>query len=71
MPVARLPIETIVVASRNDPWVSMERARFFAQSWGSELVDAGDVGHLNSGYGLGDWPEGWRLLEALIGRSRS
>jgi uncharacterized protein len=41
MPLCRLPFQTIVVASQNDPAVSFERARLFAQSWGGEFVNAG------------------------------
>jgi len=65
MPMGRLPFPSIVVASRDDPYVSMARAREYAAAWGSRLVDAGDVGHLNSESGLGEWPFGWALLAEL------
>jgi hypothetical protein len=34
--------------------------------WGSPLVDAGDLGHINADSGIGEWPEGVRLLASLI-----
>ena len=61
-----LPFPSIVVASRNDPYVTMARAREFARVWGSRFVDIGAVGHINGESGLGDWPEGKRLLRHLI-----
>ena len=61
----RLPFPSIVVASTNDAYVTLARARFFAEAWGSRLVNVGAQGHLNSDSNLRDWPEGWALLEEL------
>ena len=41
MPLQQLPFRTIVVASRNDPYLTLERAQYFASCWGAELEDAG------------------------------
>lgn len=65
VPLQRLPFRSIVVASTNDEYVTMARARAFAQAWGSLFVDAGPAGHVNSASGLGDWPAGRALLEQL------
>jgi predicted alpha/beta hydrolase family esterase len=62
----RLPFVSTVVASANDPYCSVERARHFANHWGAQLVEAGALGHLNAESGLGDWPQGQALLHALI-----
>jgi prephenate dehydrogenase len=61
-----LPFPSIVVASSNDPYLTVARAREFARGWGSRFVDIGAVGHVNGESGLGDWPEGKRLLRHLI-----
>ena len=53
-----LPFPSLVVASRNDPHCPFEAAGEMALNWGSTLVDAGDVGHLNTASGHGPWPEG-------------
>jgi uncharacterized protein len=45
--------------------VSAERAKDIARAWGSRFVDIGRAGHVNGDSGLGDWPEGKRLLRLL------
>lgn len=65
MPLVRLPFRTSLVASRNDPWMRFERARTFADAWGSRLIDAGDAGHINTAAGFGPWPHGEVLLADL------
>lgn len=65
MPASRLPFPTILVASRNDPWMSFGRAAACAAAWGSRLEDAGAAGHLNVAAGFGQWPEGETLLAEL------
>jgi uncharacterized protein len=65
MPRQALGFPTVVVASRNDPYVTLERARQFAEAWGSRLVDIGDAGHINSASGFGEWPQGLALLQEL------
>lgn len=66
MPLERLPFRSIVVASSGDPYVSIERAGFFAEAWGSTLVNVGDRGHINAASRLGAWPEGRALLNRLL-----
>jgi predicted alpha/beta hydrolase family esterase len=66
MPLICLPFPSILVASTDDPYLSMERARLFAESWGSRLVEVEGKGHLNSASGLGDWPEGRALLDEML-----
>lgn len=68
MPMQALPLQSTVVASGDDPWVDFERARAFADAWGSLLVHIGDKGHINAESGLGSWPEGRQQLEALVER---
>ena len=67
-PVPRrlLPFPSILVASNNDPFLTLGRARELAHAWGSRMVDIGAAGHINGDSGLADWPEGKRLLRHLI-----
>ena len=65
IPLQPLPFKSVLVASRNDPYCSFARASQFASAWGSALVDAGQVGHLNAESGLGAWPAGHELLLQL------
>lgn len=62
IPTERLSFKSIAVTSSNDIWVSEERARFFAEAWGSELINIGEAGHINVSAGYGEWPFGMELL---------
>ncbi len=70
-PVPRhsLPFQSVVVASDNDPYCRLERARAFAESWGSRVVVIPGAGHLNADSGLEDWPQGLKLFGALRRRA--
>lgn len=68
LPVPRqpLPFPSILAASRNDPLAKYERAAQMASDWGSELVDLGEVGHLNPAAGYGPWPRATALIDQLL-----
>lgn len=66
MPTASLPFKSIVVASTNDPYVSFDRAQYFAQCWGSQLVNIGEKGHINADSNLNTWLEGQVLLKQIM-----
>jgi uncharacterized protein len=63
IPSEKISFKTIVVASTNDEWVALERAQYFANNWGSELINIGEAGHINASAGFGKWDEGLALLE--------
>ncbi|WP_152046729.1 alpha/beta hydrolase [Aureimonas psammosilenae] len=63
-----LPFASILVASRNDPFMHFEEAERQAALWGSALVDLGEVGHVNIASGHGAWPEGRILADGLRSR---
>ena len=65
IPFEKLPFKSLVVASENDEYVSIERAKQFADAWGSEFVNIGDKEHINANAGFGEWPEGLELLKRL------
>jgi len=65
IPLEKLPFKSVMIASTNDEYLSFERAKIFADAWGSELVNVGDKGHINPGAGFGAWPEGLELLKKL------
>ena len=62
MPLDKLPFPSIVVCSSNDEYVTIKRARQFAQAWGSRFVEIGPAGHINGESGFGEWPEGEKML---------
>lgn len=46
----------LVVGSRNDPWITLERASTLARRWQLGFYDAGNSGHINAESGHGAWP---------------
>lgn len=62
-----LPAPSLVVASTNDPWVRLSSAAYWAECWGSQLLDIGAAGHINVDSGHG--PRGPRAC-AYSRRSR-
>ncbi|HYG03750.1 MAG TPA: alpha/beta hydrolase [Chryseosolibacter sp.] len=65
MPLHKLAFPSTVVISSDDKFVSIERAQTFASAWGSELVNIGRAGHINSDSKLGFWEFGLELLSRL------
>ena len=65
-PLGPLPFPALVVSSETDPFVTLDRAQAFAEAWEAEFVTAGEAGHLNTGSGHGDWPEGEILLSEVL-----
>ena len=67
-PIARqrLPFASLAVISSDDPHCTRERAAQMARDWGSASFDIGRCGHVNAAAGLGDWPQGLALLDALL-----
>lgn len=59
IPMEPLKVPVLVVASDNDPYCSLDRARIFAQAWKADLEIVTEGGHLNADAGFGPWPDGW------------
>jgi uncharacterized protein len=64
----RLPIVSVLVASANDPYATFTRSGVFASQWGSQLIEAGELGHINAQSNLGAWRWGQNILETLIAK---
>ena len=65
-----LPFASTLVLSADDPFCALPRGREIALAWGSEVVTLPAAGHLNGDSGLGDWPAGQALLQALVQRAQ-
>ncbi len=69
MPDGALPFPSVLIGSRNDPYMSEERARAFAGLWGSRFVDMGNVGHINRASGFGRFQRGYQIFDDLVALS--
>jgi len=65
IPEQPFPSPSIVVASTDDPYGTVEYTSHIAKLWGSDLVNIGNCGHINANSGLSDWTEGYKLLTKL------
>jgi predicted alpha/beta hydrolase family esterase len=70
LPRDPLPFPAVVVASSNDPWMTLWKAAEWADRWETDFVNLGEAGHINAESGFGPWPEGLSLLERLRRRSQ-
>ena len=66
VPLVKFNFPSLVVASENDNYISIERAELFARNWGSNFINVGTAGHINAKSGHGQWQEGIRLLHRFI-----
>ena len=65
IPNEKINFKTIVVASEDDQWVSLVRAKYFADTWGSEFINIGKAGHINAASGHYEWKEGLIILQRI------
>lgn len=66
----RLPFRTVVVVADDDPYGTPEHAAGIAAAVGGDLVQVGSKGHINAASRLGDWSEGWAVLDELRSAAR-
>lgn len=70
VPTGPLPFPSMLVASNDDPYCTIERSAEFAIAWASDFHAAGPSGHLNVESGHGPWPEGLLMFTRLMQRLR-
>ncbi len=68
IPTQVVSFPSLVIGTENDTYISLERARELASAWGSDFVNIGQKGHINSESDLGFWEEGQALLQQLIAK---
>ena len=69
IPTEALPFPSLVVASRDDVYMSLDKAVSLAKSWQAPLIDVGYAGHINVASGFGRWVEGYELLRQVVERA--
>ncbi|HMS26308.1 MAG TPA: alpha/beta fold hydrolase [Burkholderiaceae bacterium] len=62
----KLPFKTLLMASTDDPFSSLDAAEVLAAQWGATLINVGARGHINAESGLADWPEGRAMLQSIL-----
>jgi serine hydrolase len=65
LPRHNLGFPSIVAASRDDPYMSFNKAHALAEVWGSGFVDMQFAGHINIESGFGSWPEAHILADSM------
>lgn len=65
LPREQLSFPSIVVASRNDEYMSFNKAQALSKLWGTGFIDLGFSGHINPASGFHHWPEGAILAAGL------
>jgi len=68
LPQAPLAIPSVLMASETDPWMRLEAARAWARAWGTQFINLGDVGHINTESGFGPLPQAKTVVELLAQR---
>lgn len=71
IPTQALPFPSVVIGTENDPYISLERAKELAGFWGSDFINIGQKGHINSESDLEYWEEGQEFLQQLISKINS
>lgn len=69
LPTDPLPFPALVVASRDDIYMGLDKARALAASWQCPLVDIGHAGHINVASSFGRWPSGYALAAQVASKA--
>lgn len=56
LPVKTVGVPTQLIASENDPWLTLADARKLASRWQANFINLGLAGHINVAAGFGPWP---------------
>lgn len=69
IPTGPLPFPALVVASRDDIYMSLDKAVLLAQDWQVPLADIGYAGHINVASGFGRWTQGYTFARQVAERA--
>ncbi len=65
VPMRKFNFVSIVVASSDDAYSELACAQSCATAWGSEFINIGAAGHINTRSGVGSWGAGYALYQQL------
>jgi predicted alpha/beta hydrolase family esterase len=66
LPAVALTVPSVLIASTDDPYCSIDSAARLAEGWATPLIALHQLGHINSESNLGRWPQGQALLTAFL-----
>ncbi|MFC6156201.1 RBBP9/YdeN family alpha/beta hydrolase [Kribbella jiaozuonensis] len=66
LPAVPLSVPSLLVASTDDPYCSIDAAARLADGWAAPLIALDELGHINSDSNIGSWTEGRHLLRAFV-----
>jgi len=66
VPLHRFSFPSLVVASTDDSFGSVDHAQRCAAAWGSEFIEVESAGHINADSGHGEWLAGLLLLKQFL-----
>lgn len=64
-PRRALPFVSLLIASEDDPYATIDESRAMARKWRAGFVAIGQAGHINARSGLGHWRQGQAVAELL------
>jgi len=65
IPMQKLPFQSVVIASTNDPYAEFSKVKSWSEKWGSTFINIGNKGHINASSDLGQWTEGLDILSGI------
>lgn len=69
IPTDPLPFPALVVTSRDDVYMRLDKAVLLARDWQAPLIDMGHAGHINVASGFGRWSKGYELARQVVERA--
>jgi len=60
------PRRVVMVSSTNDPFSTPGYTQQRAAAWNAQHIALGAQGHINAASGLGNWEQGWEIVERLL-----
>lgn len=66
LPKTELPFPSTMIASENDPYITIEKLEYWANSMGATFINIGQRGHIGTAAKLGFWDEGQLLFENFM-----
>lgn len=68
IPTNKVPFPSVLIASEDDAYISIQRAAYLASQWGSEFISVGKRDHIGTAAKLGMWHEGQLLFEDFVNK---